>query len=346
MDPLADATSLATLPAATPGPIDAGAFAIFQPFYEAVLGGMGDVINNGVGTMIGYVHDFFVPMATLGVIFMAIIEAAGASQYLFWLTKYLVRAGVVLTVIDTAADYTRWVVTPIQNMGDNIAAALAGALPGAPGHMFDVLMAHYSGAVVQTIERLPWSSVLGALESIVLAGCAMASWLIGFLAVGTAFGVYLIVHIYLAGILIVGPLFAALAMAGPLRNWLMGWLNALASQVVSLILLGIGLSILDRAEEQVLQSILNITDASNFWSSVGHLFGGMVGLCIGAVYALTVRGIAVGIVGGVYAAMQPYASAARGALTAAMAASSTSSGAASGGVATPAMAMPAAGRVP
>ena len=153
MDPLADATSIATLPAATPGPVDPGAFAIFQPLYEAVLGGIGDVINNGVGTMIGYVHEFFVPMATLAVILMAIAEVCGASTYLFWLTKYIIRGAVVMTFIDTAADYTRWIVTPIQNMGDNIAAALAGALPGAPGHVFDVLMAHYSGAVVQTVKH-------------------------------------------------------------------------------------------------------------------------------------------------------------------------------------------------
>lgn len=341
MDPLADAISLSTLPAATPGPIDAGAFSIFQPLYEAVLGGMGDVINNGVGTMVGYVHELFVPMCTLALIFMGIIEAAGFGAYVFWLVKYLVRAGVVLTLVDTAGDYTRWVVTPVQNMGDNIAATLSGALPGAPGHMFDVLMAHYSGAVVQTIERLPWASVLGALESIVLAGCAMASWLIAFLAVGVAFAVYLIVHIYLAGILIVGPVFVALAMAGTLRDWMKGWLNALASQVLSLILLGIGLSILDRAEEQVLQSIMNITDNANFWSSVGHLFGGMVALCIGAVYAVTTRSIAVGIVGGVYSALQPYASAARGALTAGVGSIAPGSIAAPA-TATPAMAIPQA----
>jgi type IV secretory pathway VirB6-like protein len=349
MDPmLGDSTSLSSLPAATPGPVDPGAFAIFQPLYEAVLGGLGDVINNGVGTMIGYVHEFFVPMCTIGVILMAIAEVCGASTYLFWLVKYLVRAGVVLTFIDTAGDYARWIVTPIRNLGDNIAAALAGALPGAPGHIFDVLMAHYSGAVVQTVKRMPWSSILGALESIVLASMALGSWLIAFLAVGVAFAVYLIVHIYLAAILIVGPLFVALAMAGQLRNWLMGWLNALASQVLSLILLGVGLTILTRAEDQVLQSILNVADNVNFWSSLGHLFGGMVALCIGAVYALTVRGIAVGIVGGVYAAMQPYVSAIQTAVAAGAGAAAGSGGGsaaanANAGMATPAMAIPRTG---
>ena len=345
MDPLADATSIATLPAAQPGPIDAGAFAIFQPMYESVMGGIADVINNGTATMIGYVHEFFVPMATLGVIFMAIAEAAGAATYMFWLTKYLVRAGVVLTIIDTAADYAKYVVTPIQNMGDNIAAALAGTLPGPAGHIFDVLMAHYSGAVVQTVKRMPWSSVLGALESLVLASAALGSWVIAFIAVGISFASYLIIHLYLDAILIVGPLFVALAMAGQLRNWLMGWLNALASQVLALILLGVGLTILTRAEEQVLQSILNIADNVNFWSSLGHLFGGMVALCIGAVYALTVRGIAVGIVGGVYAAMQPYVSAAQSAMTVGMGAASRGAGASGGagaGMATPAMAIPRA----
>lgn len=347
MDPLADATSLATLPAATPGPVDPGAFAIFQPLYEAVMGGIGDVITNGTGTMIGYVHEFFVPMCTIGLIIMALVELAGGGAYFYWLIKYVIRGSIVMTIIDTAADYAKWVVTPIQNMGDNVAGALAGALPGAPGHVFDVLMAHYSGAVVQTVKRMPWSSVLGALESLVLAGAALGSWLLAFMAVGVAFAVYLIVHIYLAAILIVGPLFIALAMAGQLRNWLMGWLNALASQVLSLILLGVGLTILTRAEDQVLQSILNIADNVNFWSSLGHLFGGMVALCIGAVYALTVRGIAVGIVGGVYAAMQPYVSAARGAITAgagvaAGAGGGSTAGAANAGMATPAMAIPRA----
>jgi len=346
VDPLAGATSLSTIPAATPGPIDAGAFSIFEPFYQAVLGGIGNVINNGTGAMVGLVHDFFVPMATLGVIMMAIIEASGGAVYLFWLTKYIIRGAIVLSFIETAGDYTRLVVTPIENLGDNIAGLLSGALPGAPGHIFDVLMAHFSGAVVQTIERLPWSSILGALESVVLAIVALGSWLVGFLAVGTAFAVYLIIHIYLAAILIVGPLFVALAMAGPLRSWLMGWLNAVASQVLSLILLGVGLSILMQAEEQTLQSVLTIADNSNFWSSVGHLFGGMVALCIGAVYSLTVRGIAVGIVGGVYAAMQPYASAARGAVGAMMAAGSSGGGSVAtgggSGMATAAMAIPRA----
>ena len=349
MDPmLGDSTSLSTLPAATPGPVDPGAFAIFQPLYEAVLGGLGDVINNGTAVMIGYVHEFFVPMCTIALILMAINEVFSGGAYLHWLVKYVVRGSVVMAFVDTAGDYARWIITPIQNMGDNIAAALAGALPGAPGHVFDVLMAHYSGAVVQTVKRMPWSSILGALESIVLASMALASWLIAFLAVGVAFAVYLIVHIYLAAILIVGPLFVALAMAGQLRNWLMGWLNALASQVLSLILLGVGLTILTRAEDQVLQSILNIADNVNFWSSLGHLFGGMVALCIGAVYALTVRGIAVGIVGGVYAAMQPYVSAAQTAIAAGAGAAAGSGGgsAASGanaGMATPAMAIPRTG---
>lgn len=347
MDPLADATSLATLPAATPGPVDAGAFEIFAPLYQAVLGGVGDVINNGTATMIGYVHEFFVPMCTIALIFMAIIEVFNGGAYLHWLVKYVIRGSVVMTFIDTAADYTRWIVTPIQNMGDNVAAALNGAQAGAPGHIEDVLMAHYSGAVVQTIERLPWSSVLGALESIVLATAALASWLIAFIAVGICFAVDLILHIYLPAVLIVGALFIACAMAGQLRNWLMGWLNAIASLVLAKILLGVGMTILTRAEDQTLQSILNIADNSNFWSSLGHLFGGMVALCIGAVYALTVRGIAVGIVGGVYAAMQPYVSAAKTALAAGIGAASgagggSAAGGATTGMATPAMAIPRA----
>ena len=340
MDPLADATSLATLPAATPGPVDPGAFAIFQPLHEAIFGGLGDVVANGTGTMVGIVHEFFVPMCTLGVIIMAIVEAAGAATYMFWLTKYLVRAGIVLTIIDTAADYTQYVVTPIQNLGNNIAAQLAGVLPGAPGHVYDVLMAHYSGAVVQTIKRMPWSSILGALESLVLAGMAGLSWLIAFLAVGVAFAVDSIIDIYLAAVLVVGVIFIALAMAGQLRNWLMGWLNSAASLVLSKIYLGVGMAILTRAEDQVLQSVLAITDNVNFWSSLGHLFGGMVALCLGAVYALTVRGMAVGTVGGIYAAMQPYVAAARGALTVATAA--TASAAPAPAMATPAMAIPRA----
>ena len=342
MDPLADATSLATLPAAQPGPIDAGAFAIFQPLHEAVLGGLGDVVANGTGTMVGIVHEFFVPMCTIGVIFMAIAEAAGAATYMFWLSRYLVRAGVVLTIIDTAADYTQYVVTPLQNLGNNIAAQLSGVLPGAPGHIYDVLMAHYSGAVVQTIKRMPWSSVLGALESIVLATMAMASWLISFLAVGIAFAVDSIIDIYLAAVLVVGALFIACAMAGQLRNWLMGWLNSVASLVLSKIYLGVGMTILTRAEDQVLQSVLAIADNVNFWSSLGHLFGGMVALCLGAVYALTVRGMATGTVGGIYAAMQPYVSAAQTAIAAGVAAGAGRGSAAGAAYATPAMAIPRA----
>ena len=342
MDPLADAVSLATLPAATPGPVDPGAFAIFQPLHEAVLGGLADVVTNGTATMVGIVHEFFVPMCTLGVIFMAIAEASGASVYMFWLTKYLVRAGVVLTIIDTAADYARWVVTPIQNMGNNVAAQLAGILPGAPGHIYDVLMAHYSGAVVQTIKRMPWSSVLGALESLVLAGMAGISWIISFLAVGVAFAVDSIIDIYLAAVLIVGALFIALAMAGQLRNWLMGWLNSVASLVLSKIYLGVGMAILTKAEDGVLQSILSVADNTNFWSSLGHLFGGMVALCLGAVYAVTVRGMAVGTVGGIYAAMQPYVSAAQNAMTVGMGVASSGTGGSSAGMATPAMAIPRA----
>ena len=344
MDPLADAVSLSTLPAAAPAPIDAGAFEIFAPFYESVMAGMGDVINNGVGTTIGYVHEIFVPICTIAIIFMAIIEVFHGGAYFDWLIKYVVRGAVVLMFVDTAADYSKWVVTPIQNMGDNIAAALAGTLPGANGHIFDVLMAKYSGAVVQTVTRLPFSSVLGALESIVLAGAALFSWVIAFAAVGVSFAVFLIIHVYLSAILIVGPIFIALAMAGTLRNWLVGYLNAVASQVLSLVLLGVGLTILTRAEEQILQSILAIADNVNFWSSLGHLFGGMVALCIGSVYAVTTRTIAVGIVGGVYAAAQPYVSAARSAMAAGAGAMAGSGGSgSSGGVATPAMAIPMAG---
>jgi len=205
-------------------------------------------------------------------------------------------------------------------------------------------MAKYSGAVVQTVTRLPFSSVLGALESIVLAGAALFSWVIAFAAVGVSFAVFLIIHVYLSAILIVGPIFIALAMAGTLRNWLVGYLNAVASQVLSLVLLGVGLTILTRAEEQILQSILAIADNVNFWSSLGHLFGGMVALCIGSVYAVTTRTIAVGIVGGVYAAAQPYVSAARSAMAAGAGAMAGSGGSgSSGGVATPAMAIPMAG---
>jgi type IV secretory pathway VirB6-like protein len=342
MDPLVGATSLSTIPAATPGPVNNAAFEIFAPLYAAVMGGIDDVITTGTATMIGYVHDFFVPMCSLGLIFMAVAEAFSMGAYLFWLTKYLVRAGVVLTLIDTAGDYARWIVTPLLHLGDTMAAGLSGALPGAPGHVFDVLMAHYAAAVVQTIERLPWSSILGALESIVLAGMALLSWLIAFLAVGTAFAVYMIIHLYLSVILIVGPLFVAVIMAGQLRNWTMGWLNAVASQVLALILLGIGLTILTKAEDQVLQSILSTADNANFWSSLGHLFGGMIALCIGGVYALTTRSIAVGIVGGVYAAMQPYATAVQNgfAMAAAIGAGRTA-GNTSSSVATPAMTTPA-----
>lgn len=313
-------TGLSDLPAAQAGAVDPAAFAIFETLYQAVLGGIGDVITNGVGVIIGYVHDFFVPMATLGVIMMAIVEVCGAGVYLFWLTKYLVRAGVVMTFIDTAGDYAKWIITPIANMGDNIAAALNGVTAGAPGHIYDVLMAHYAAAVTQTIDRLPWSSVTGSIESLCLGIGAELSWVFAFIAVGICFAIDIILHLYLAGTLIVGPLFIACGMAGQLRNWLMGWLNALASLVLAKVLLGVGMSILTKAEDQTLQSIMNIADNANFWSSIGHLFGGVTALFLGAVFAITTRSIAVGIVGGVYAAAQPYVAAARGLAAGAVAA--------------------------
>jgi len=100
MDPmLGDSTSLSTLPAATPGPVDPGAFAIFQPLYEAVLGGLGDVINNGTAVMIGYVHEFFVPMCTIALILMAINEVFSGGAYLHWLVKYVVRGSVVMAFV-------------------------------------------------------------------------------------------------------------------------------------------------------------------------------------------------------------------------------------------------------
>lgn len=312
-DVLAGANSISTLPAAKPGVIPPNSFEIFHPLFVAVTQGLTDTVQQSAGVVLGWVHELLVPVCSLGVIFMAFVEAAGFGGYMFWLVRYLVRAGVILTLVDTAADYDSFIVAPILSTANGMIAQLAGVGdPGALAHVFDAIMAHVSASVVGMVRALMWSSPLGALESIPVAFIAMICWLLAFGGVGISFAVFTVAFFTLSLLLAVGPLFVFLAMAGPLRSWTQGYCNAIASQLLTMMLVGVSMRLLSAAINQMIDLVMNAPDDINIWTQVGHVIALPVVIGFASVASLCSRSISVGVVSGVYSTLQPYASAVSG----------------------------------
>ena len=305
-DVLAGANSIATLPAAKPAILDADTFQIFGPMADGLLTGLDKVVADDAAALIAVVLQLTVPACSLLVIALGIIEATGlATPNMMFMVRLLIRFGVLMSIIGSAGDYARFVVEPGMHMGDQLMATVNATQAGAPGHVFDVLAAHLGGATVQAVVRLPFSVTHpgAAAESLVLALVAFGCYILGFIALAFTFIVYLAYAIYTAILLACGPLLLFGFMFPPLRGWAMGWVSALASQILGMLLLGIVLSIVVGVENRQLDAVLNLPDANNVWGTLGHLAGGMVVLIVGAGLAFLTRGVAVSIVGGTYTAM-------------------------------------------
>lgn len=352
-DVLGPATSLSTLPAAQQSPLDAGTFAIFQPMAEALLGGIDAVVAQDAAALIGVVMQLTVPVASLVAITIGLAEVFGVGHALFGITKFLIRFGVVMSIVGTLGDYTRYVIEPGLHLGDQLMATVNATAAGPAGHLFDVLMAHMGGATVMAVSRLTWSVVHpgAAMESGVIAMVALGCYVLAFIALALTFIVYLAYAIYTAILLAVGPLLAFGFIVPHVRGWAWGWVSAVASQVLGQLLLGVVLSIVVGVENRQLDAILVLPDANNTWGTIGHLAAGVVVLIVGCGLSFLTRGIAVGIVGGVYTAMDQAFIGVRGASSVGSMATSGSSGggyvsagpsSSTGGSAwaTPAMAIP------
>lgn len=215
----------------------------------------------------------------------------------------LIRAAVVVFLLQGAATYNQYIGTVAQAIPNEVGNALAaaGANNGnvANGAAFDNVWNAAAKAGLSVWEQVPKYS----LSSIPLWLAIIVYLAIALVAIGISFLVYLASTILLLLLLAVGPLFVALFAFPQTHRFASGWVAALASTIVTQIL-AVAVLVMFIGVEQatVTQIITGIAGGvgANFINDIVTLAEAALLMWLIALLVKQTPTIAHGIAGGVY----------------------------------------------
>jgi len=272
--------------------------ALFSTIYDGLLNPVNAAVNGISGALAGWVNSWFIAAAACVLIALAIGSMLGRFQDEV-VIRWGLRAGAVGMVAASAAGYQQWVSQPLRQLPTDIGHAVvggAGTSFTSGGGPFDTLWNSLLGATDAVIAALPMS-LMGVALMIVDLLCA----LVGLIMLFGAFAFYLITSALLSLLLAIGPLAVACMLFIPTRHFFSGWLNAVASQIVALVLISVILAIMETLLGNATKAIIAAPSTNNMGASCGALIGIAGALFLMLILIYSVRQIAVGMVGGVMA---------------------------------------------
>jgi len=213
-------------------------------------------IDGGVAAMIaaqiGWLNPILKAAITVALVVWAFGAAFGGRQ-IAGVFPVLIRAAVVMTIIGSAANYTQYVQSVLNNAPTEIGNMLSGPL-GAPftgaGAFDNAINASLKAAAI-TYENAPMS-IKGLFIIIGVLVCVVA---IAY-AIVKAYIVWFISLIGLKILLAVGPICIAFALyTGPTSQWAANWLGVTVSAVAAQVLVIVALVAIGFGEQQTVDNV-------------------------------------------------------------------------------------------
>ncbi len=213
----------------------------FAATYSTIAAPLQVAINGLLANTIGWVRAPLFATITLWVGLQAIAVANGGTT-LSSLYRGLLRAAVVVAILQSVATYDQYVVNLAQTIPNEVGVALAGGGAGATvtnGSAFDLVWNQAAKAGLMVWEHIPSYSFKGAILTL----CVAAYFIVAFASILGGFTIYLVSSILMSLLLCVGPLFIALYPFPPVRRFFAGWLSAIVgagiTQILSVAVLGL-----------------------------------------------------------------------------------------------------------
>jgi type IV secretion system protein VirB6 len=264
----------------------------------AIQGGTGGMINGALG----YVRPILLAAITVWIAFQAIAVANNVAP-LRSLWHGVIRAAVVVFLLQGAANYNQYVSNLATAIPTQVGAALATAGVNtanvANGAEFDTVLNAAIKAGLVIYDQIPDYS----FKTPGLCIAIVVYWGIALGAIGISFAVYLASTLLLQLLLAVGPLFVALFAFPQSAKFAAGWVAALVSVIVTQILAVAILIMFMAAETATVQRVT----AAGAAGMAGNFMNGIIALGEGALLMVLIAmlvkqapSLAQGIAGGVY----------------------------------------------
>ena len=139
-----------------------------------------------------------------------------------------------------------------------------------------------------------------SLKGIGLAIAVIIYWVVALAAIGVGFVVFLASHVLLALEIAIGPLFVALFAFPATRSFFNGWLSAVVSTVLAMVLIVALMSLMVQVETAEIARLAAAPSGANVIGQLGALLGvgALLGIC--GILSRQIPSVATGIAHGVY----------------------------------------------
>ena len=268
---------------------------LFANLYNTLVTPLVGQMQAMVGGVCSTMQPVALAMVTLWLAFVG-IDIANGSRTLQQAMRDFFIAGMVIGALQTG-QYTQYVADFfLQAVPNTLGAALGGTTSPVAG--LDTVLDSAVTAAANTYEALPGF----ALKTIPLALGVIVYVVVALVAVGYAFAVYMTAAIINVAVIVVGPVFLALAAIPATRRFAAGWLGVVVGGCVTQLMAVAVILLLTSAENSLIQQTVGPAAANNS-NSLGMLWGlAQCGLFLALCTAVVkkIPSIAQEIAGGVY----------------------------------------------
>lgn len=306
MDPLIEAAALYK---PTQGAVAAN-FHIFSQLYSAFLDPFQHATTGVSAALAGQFAHWIPAAVTVAMLLWAGAMSLTHDMMLFdnLLKKILLPAAVCLTIL--TGHYQQMVIDPAVSFVNTTGTTIAGGVGSAAlngGDPFDAEWNKAYDAGVMAYNRIPDVPTPSVIMMYIIL---VIYWFVAAAAVGFAFALFLTSHMTMWLLLGIGPIFIFLGSVSFTRFLLKGFVSALASVMCAQIIVLAVLAIAIRVETTILDPLLTApANASKFGVLSSLIIVGVL-LVACTVLAFKAAGIAVGICGGIFDGVAPWAAAA------------------------------------
>jgi type IV secretory pathway VirB6-like protein len=238
---------------------------LFANLYSAFVTPLIAQMQAMIGGVCATMQPVALAMVTLWLAFVGIDIANGSRTFQQAMRDFFI-AGMVIGALQTG-QYTQYVSDFfLQAVPHTLGAALGGTTSPVAG--LDTVLDSALTTGSKTYEALPNYS----LKTIPLALAVIVYVVVALVAVGYAFAVYMTAAIINVAVIVVGPVFLALAAIPATRRFAAGWLGVVVGGCVTQLMAVAVILFLTNAENTMIQQTVGPVAANNS-NSLGLLWG-------------------------------------------------------------------------
>lgn len=270
---------------------------LFQSLVEQIQMPLMAAVAGMVGALtgpVGHIITIGLSASIAGAMLLAAIRG-GTGNPLGDLEMRLIAGASIYLLCSSVANYNQWVSDLfLHTLSDEVSAVIAGG-PPITGAAFDKIQSSAFIAGIQVYRNI-------GITEFALGMLVVLYWLVSFCAIAVGFAIWLSAQIVLALLVGLGPLLLATWPFPLVRSiahrWVAGLIGASLTQIMTVALL----SIITKAENTILGSILETGSVgmSNNISQVQLLLGGTALFAVCGIVLIQVPGIAASLTAGVF----------------------------------------------